>query len=93
MLNLNIKEFPEELYHNLVNLAKKDHRSLSQEVIHLLNKVVKETKEKRPSILELEGLGKESFKDIDTGKFIKKGTQLVRLISQIGPTRLDSIPL
>ena len=36
MKTLNIKGFPEELYAALVDLAKSEHRSLTQEVIYLL---------------------------------------------------------
>lgn len=61
---LNIKDFPKELYQSLVDLAKSNHRSLSQEVIYLLEKAVKASDSKKPSLLELQGLGKKYWKNV-----------------------------
>jgi plasmid stability protein len=36
MATLNIKNFPDEIYQRLQELAKREHRSVSQEVVHLL---------------------------------------------------------
>lgn len=68
MATMNIKNFPDPLYEDLRIRAKHEHRSVAQEVIHLL-----ETATKKPEaryLLELRGLGKEIWKDIDTAKHI-----------------------
>ncbi len=63
MATLNIKNFPEPLYETLQKQAEQEHRSVAQEVIHLLEHAT----EQRPplSILELRGLGKALWKDLD----------------------------
>lgn len=68
MATLNIKGFPEELYQILVQLAKKDRRSLTGEVIYLLESAIIASAKEKPSILELRGLGK---KDVDVAKHIE----------------------
>lgn len=72
MATLNIKSFPEELYNILGQQAKKDRRSLTGEVIFLLEWALEETSKERPSILQLRGLGKKHWKDIDVAKHIDK---------------------
>jgi hypothetical protein len=61
---LNLKGFPEDLYESLVGLAKEEHRSLTQGVIYLLRKAMEERLKKKPSIMDLQGLGKELWSDI-----------------------------
>ena len=57
MATLNIKNFPDRLYRRIKQRAGKNRRSISQEVVQLLDQAVSEP---RPvSLLELEGLGKE----------------------------------
>jgi len=68
MATLNIKNLPDRLYRKLRERAKKDLRSISQEVIYLLSQAIEEPK--RTSILELKGLGKEIWKGIDPAKHI-----------------------
>jgi plasmid stability protein len=59
---LNIKEFPDALYRKLQARAKRDRRSVAQEVTHLLSEALESA---RPlSILELQGLGKEIWEGI-----------------------------
>jgi plasmid stability protein len=57
MATLNIKNFDDTLYERLKQRAAEQHRSVAQEVTHLLAMAV--GGEPRPSILELEGLGRE----------------------------------
>lgn len=71
MATLNIKGFPEDLYHTLAQRAKKDHRSLTGEVIYLLKLAIEATTNEQHSILQLRGLGKELWKDIDVIKHIE----------------------
>ena len=70
MPTLNIKGFPEELYISLGERAKIDRRSVSGEVIYLLEWALEATAKKKNSILQLRGLGKKHWKGIDTTKHI-----------------------
>lgn len=63
MATLNIKNFPDALYERLQECAERELRSIAQQVIYLLEESV--GKPKLYSILELRGLGKELWKDID----------------------------
>jgi len=56
MATLNIKNFDDALYERLKQRAAAQHRSVAQEVTHLLQAAV--GAERRPSLLELEGLGR-----------------------------------
>lgn len=66
MATLNIKNFPDRLYRRIKQRAGKNRRSISQEVVQLLDEVVSE--ESRVSLLELEGLGKEVWQKALGGK-------------------------
>jgi len=57
---LNIKNLPDTLNGRLRARAQRRHRSLSQEVIHILTEVAQEPEPL--SILDLRGLGKECWK-------------------------------
>lgn len=70
MATLNIKNFPDPLYEKLQERAQHEHRSLAQEVIHLLHQFVEE--EKPLSIMGLEGLGKEIWEGIDVAEYIRQ---------------------
>ena len=66
MATLNIKNFPDRLYRRIKQRAGKNRRSISQEVVQLLDQAVSEP---RPvSLLELEGLGKEVWEKALGGK-------------------------
>ena len=70
MAVLNIKNLPDALYRKLQVRARREHRSVAQEVTHLLSDVL-EIPEPL-SILDLKGLGKEHWRGIDPGDHIKK---------------------
>lgn len=70
MATLNVKNFPDALYARLQERAEREHRSLSQEVIHLLSQVAEEPEV--TSILELEGLGKELWEGIDAVQHVRE---------------------
>ena len=70
MAVLNIKNFPETLYRKLQARAKRQRRSIAQEVTHLLSDAL-ETR-KSLSILDLRGLGKEHWKAIDPSKHVEE---------------------
>jgi plasmid stability protein len=63
MATLNIKNLPDALYRKLQARARRERRSVSQEVVRLLAEAVA-----RPaslSIMELRGLGKEHWRGIE----------------------------
>lgn len=69
MATLNVKNLPDSLYRKLQARAKRDHRSVAQEVTHLLSEALEEPK--ALSILELQGLGKELWKEIDAADHVR----------------------
>lgn len=70
MATLNIKGFPEKLYRRLCRLAEREHRSVSQQVIHLVAAAVGESKSE--SILALRGLGKEVWAGVDPAAWVRE---------------------
>ena len=66
MATLNIKNFPDRLYRRIKQRAGRNRRSISQEVVHLLDGAVAETP--RVSLLSLEGLGKDIWQRALEGK-------------------------
>jgi len=70
MATLNIKNFPEPLYEQLQKQAEEEHRSVAQQVIHLVSKSVGRPKSR--SILELRGLGKEIWEGIDPAEYVRQ---------------------
>jgi plasmid stability protein len=73
MATLNLKNLPDPIYEKLKARAKRRHRSMAQEVIHLLSETLDKTE--ALSILELQGLGKECWKGIDPAKHVEKERQ------------------
>jgi plasmid stability protein len=70
MATLNIKNLPDRLYRKIQARANREHRSIAQEVIHILSAA---TENANPlSILDLQGLGKEVWKNVNAGKHVKK---------------------
>lgn len=69
MATLNIKNFPDNLYERLQERAESEHRSLAQQVIHLLEESA--GKPKLHSILELRGLGKELWEGVDPVEHVR----------------------
>jgi plasmid stability protein len=65
---LNVKDFPDPLYRRLRKRALAQHRSIAQEVTHLLSEAL-EPREPL-SILALRGLGKERWAGIDAAKLV-----------------------
>jgi plasmid stability protein len=63
MATLNIKNVPDKLYSRLKARARRERRSISQEVLYILDEATRlpETL----SILELRGLGKDVWKGTD----------------------------
>ena len=69
MAVLNVKNLPDGLYRKLQARAKRERRSVAQEVTHLLSEALETPR--ALSILELEGLGKEQWKGIDAAAHVR----------------------
>lgn len=70
MATLNVKNLPDGLYRKLQARAKRERRSVAQEVAHILSDALDSPKPL--SILELQGLGKEHWQGIDAGTHIEQ---------------------
>jgi plasmid stability protein len=69
MATLNIKNMSDSLYKKLQTRAKRERRSVAQEVTHLLSEALEVPKPL--SILELQGLGKELWQGIDAATHVQ----------------------
>jgi len=69
MATLNIKNLPDGLYRKLKARAKRERRSVAQEVTVLLTQALEPGE--THSILELRGLGKELWRDIDASRHVE----------------------
>jgi plasmid stability protein len=68
MATLNVKNLPDALYKKLQARAKREHRSVAQEVTHILALALDAPKPL--SILDLKGLGKEEWRGITAEKHV-----------------------
>jgi plasmid stability protein len=69
MAVLNVKSVPDKLYRKLQARAKRERRSVAQEVIQILDQAL--TEQPRLSIMELQGLGREIWRDINSDQYIE----------------------
>jgi plasmid stability protein len=70
MATLNVKNFPDALYKKLRAQAKRERRSVAQEVTKLLTGAL--ASPKQLSILDLKGLGKEHWRKLDAAEHVAK---------------------
>lgn len=70
MATLNIKNLPDGLYRKLQARAKRERRSVAQEVTQLLSEALETPKPL--SIFELKGLGKEHWQDVDATTHVEE---------------------
>ena len=70
MATLNIKNLPDGLYKKLQARARRERRSVAQEVTHLLSAVLDSPQPL--SILELQGLGKEYWQGVDGAAHVRQ---------------------
>jgi plasmid stability protein len=70
LATLNIKNLPDRLYKKLQARAKRERRSVAQEVTHLLSAVLEAPEPL--SILELQGLGKELWQGVDAASHVER---------------------
>jgi plasmid stability protein len=66
---LNVKSVPDKLYRKLQARAKRERRSVAQEVLEILDQALNEPP--RLSIMDLQGLGKDIWRDIDSDQYIE----------------------
>ena len=70
MATLNIKNLPDALYRKLQARARRERRSVAQQVTEIL---VRALEEPEPlSILDLQGLGKEHWRGIDAAEHVER---------------------
>lgn len=70
MATLNIKNLPDALYRKIQARAKRERRSVAQEVIHILSQV---TDQATPlSVLDLQGLGREVWRGVNAAPYVDK---------------------
>lgn len=70
MATLNVKNLPDALYKKLQARAKHERRSIAQEVTRLLSEALEAPKPL--SILDLRGLGKEYWRDVDATSHVRR---------------------
>lgn len=70
MATLNVKNLPDGLYRKLQARARRQRRSVAQEVTQILSDALEAPK--AVSILELQGLGKEHWRDIDVVNHVER---------------------
>jgi plasmid stability protein len=66
---LNVKNLPDALYRKLQARAKRQRRSVAQEVTQILSEALEVPKPL--SILELRGLGKEHWQDVEAATHVE----------------------
>lgn len=70
MATLNVKNLPDGLYRKLQVRARRQRRSVAQEVTQILAEALDTPN--RLSILELRGLGKEHWKDLEPARHVER---------------------
>lgn len=70
MATLNVKQLPRALYRKLQAQARRQRRSVAQEVTRILEQAL-ENKQSL-SILELRGLGKERWRKADGARHVER---------------------
>ena len=70
MATLNVKNLPDALYKKLQARAKREHRSVAQEVTHLLSRRSHSPRTRTPSSIS-KGLGQEEWRGIDAAAHVK----------------------
>jgi plasmid stability protein len=70
MATLNVKNLPDGLYRKLQVRAKRQRRSVAQEVTQILSDALEAPKP--VSILELQGLGKEHWRTLNAATHVER---------------------
>lgn len=69
MASINVQDVPDALVDALEAEAQREHRTVSAQVVHLLEQTLRT--EKTQSILALRGLGKEAWAGIDAAEHVR----------------------
>jgi plasmid stability protein len=67
---LNVKNLPDRLYRKLQARAKRERRSVAQEIAHILSDVLESPTPL--SILDLQGLGREHWRDVEATRHVER---------------------
>jgi plasmid stability protein len=70
MATLNVKKVPDALYRRLQAHARRQRRSVAQEVVLLLSRALEEPETR--SILELRGLGKARWRGVSAARHVAR---------------------
>jgi plasmid stability protein len=70
MATLNIKNLDDSLYDRLKQRAERQHRSIAQEVTHILSATL--ANDEPRSLLELEGLGSDLWRGVDAAEHVRR---------------------
>ena len=70
MATLKIRNFPNDVLEKIRERARREHRSVSGQVIHMLSTAVEPPEP--GSILDLQGLGKELWAGVEAGAHVNK---------------------
>lgn len=70
MSTVNVKNFPDDLYEKLKRRARRDRRSISQELVYLIEIALQE--ESPLEISDLRGLGKDVWKEIGSEEHVRR---------------------
>jgi plasmid stability protein len=70
MATLNVKNLPDSLYRKLQTRARRQRRSVAQEVTQILSDALEAPKP--VSILKLRGLGKQHWRDVDGATHVER---------------------
>ena len=70
MATLHVENFPDDLHSILRDRAKREHRSVAQEAIHLLGEALKNSEPL--SILDLQGLGRDLWHGVDAADYVRR---------------------
>lgn len=70
MATLNIKNLPDPLYRKLQARAKRERRSVAQQVTEILSRALEAPEPL--SILDLQGLGKELWLGVDAAEHVER---------------------
>ena len=70
MATLNVKNLPDALYRRLKQRARRERRSVAQEVASILEQAL--AAPEPMSILDIQGLGKDAWRKIDAVKHVRE---------------------
>ena len=70
MATINVKNLPDKLYRRLCAQARRHRRSTAQEVTQILSDALAQPEPL--SLLDLRGLGKEVWRDVDAAEHVKR---------------------